>query len=564
MIPIPMEWASLFIDNPSFGSAIWRMFNLFDLLTKGEQIKCMPILEMMATACCGADNSGKTMSTLSSEWKQLRFHAGTKRWAKEAWAAHISPPVEERAPLPAVQSPEKRVRDLFGNRVQQPAVVFSWAAMALLVAPQAATSGMNASDMGNMMVKVLKVQARANLVLHQSYQTNMLKNIRLTGTAVVATGSSKDARLTKSKLRIFQACSGHDDGLPFIPLKLYVKVEREGGAKDTFGCILCQMAVTVPGGAHKCNIHITPKIVEAAKMLNFSANNDRTFVGCTSGITPFAVPWHTEDMVNIDIAEERYFEESMFKLPVDIKKHATGAKFEPPKTLQGLGRVLTNYASLLEVLFRDHCPHMLWVQCLRDGLDLHERILETRITPTLMIHLLWKVHQDSCQFFDGCKKWDDEEALPRSTLQSTVRALVDNVNIMTTLTCLVAEFLGPEPSALGPRQQEKREARGGGGFGRQPTKNASIPPICASTVKEYNWLYPLMDIMTFLQQSGVKYQNLAVGNKGDCTNFGLLGRCPYENCTFKHSVLTVLEARQRTVKVAMDQGVGTLASKLVA
>ena len=150
--------------------------------------------------------------------------------------------------------------------------------------------------------------------------------------------------------------------------------------------------------------------------------------------------------------------------------------------------MLTNYVRLLEVLFGDHCPHMLWVQCIRDGLDLHKCILETWITPTLMIHLLWKVHQDSRQFFDGCEKWDDGEALPRSTFQSTARALVDDVNIMTTLTCPVVEFLGPEPSALGPWQQERRKARGGGGFGRQLTKNASIPPICASTAKEYNRL----------------------------------------------------------------------------
>jgi hypothetical protein len=67
MIPIPIEWASLFINNPSFGSAIRQMFDLFDLLTKGEQIKCMPILKMMATACCGADDSGKATSTLSSK-----------------------------------------------------------------------------------------------------------------------------------------------------------------------------------------------------------------------------------------------------------------------------------------------------------------------------------------------------------------------------------------------------------------------------------------------------------------------------------------------------------------
>jgi hypothetical protein len=226
--------------------------------------------------------------------------------------------------------------------------------------------------------------------------------------------------------------------------------------------------------------------------------------------------------------------------------------------------VLTNYVRLLEVLFGDHCPHMLWVQRLHDGLDLHECNLETRITPTLIINLLWKVHMDARQFFDSCEKWDNGEALPWSTLQSTVSVLVDKVSITTTLTCPVAEFLGPEPSALGPRQQEKCKVRGGGGHGRQPTKNAAIPPICALSVKELNQLYPLMNIMTFVWKSGVKYQNLAVGEKGNCTNFGLLGRSPNENCTFKHTVCTVPESRQKVVKAGLDQGLAALASKLAA
>ncbi len=81
-------------------------------------------------------------------------------------------------------------------------MIFPRAATAPLVAPQAAATGMNATDMGNMMVKVLKAQAKANLALHESYQTNMRENIRLTGTVVVGTGSSKDIRLTRSKLRI--------------------------------------------------------------------------------------------------------------------------------------------------------------------------------------------------------------------------------------------------------------------------------------------------------------------------------------------------------------------------
>jgi hypothetical protein len=159
IIPIPMEWASLFVDNPLYGSAIRRMCNLFDSLTKNEQVNCMPILKMMATACLGADNSGEVKSTRSSNWAQLRFHVGTKHWAVEASAALTFPPVKERAPspvIPAVQSSENRVRDLFGNRPWRPAVRFLRAATAPLVAPKAAAIGMSAMDMGDMMVKVLK------------------------------------------------------------------------------------------------------------------------------------------------------------------------------------------------------------------------------------------------------------------------------------------------------------------------------------------------------------------------------------------------------------------------
>jgi hypothetical protein len=73
-----------------------------------------------------------------------------------------------------------------------------------------------------------------------------------------------------------------------------------------------------------------------------------------------------------------------------------------------------------------------------------------------------------------------------------------------------------------------------------------------------------MNIMTLARKSGVKYQNLAVEKKGNCTNFGLLGRCPDENCTFKHTVCTVPESQQKVVKAGLDQGLASLASKPAA
>ncbi len=99
------------------------------------------------------------------------------------------------------------------------------------------------------------------------------------------------------------------------------------------------------------HVHITPKIVLAAKTLNFSANDDMTTDGCQNGITPFVTPWRTADANNSDLANDRYFNYAMLKSPADIKGHVTGAKFEPPQSLQGLICILTNYVRLLEVMF---------------------------------------------------------------------------------------------------------------------------------------------------------------------------------------------------------------------
>jgi hypothetical protein len=65
------------------------------------------------------------------------------------------------------------------------------------------------------------------------------------------------------------------------------------------------------------------------------------------------------------------FQIATLKSLVDLKKFATGAKFDPPQTLHGLTRIFTSYICLLEVLFGNQCHHLHRVLWLRDGLDLH-------------------------------------------------------------------------------------------------------------------------------------------------------------------------------------------------
>jgi hypothetical protein len=557
LIPIPLEWAPMFLDGPTFGMAFRRMFDLLDSLDEVDRNELLPILEMMGMACCAADESDMAPSTLSSQWTRLTYHTRTKEWAAEAWARHSDPGKQSLSDTEApAQVPSDQLQGLFGQRRKRPARAASTQDSSTPPIFLAKAS-MDVGDLGSIMAKILESQAEASLRLHQ----NLLENFRVTSAAIGATGTPRDARLSAAKLRILQACAGGMEDEPFVPSKLYLEIDREGGTTDTFSRVLRRLVVTVPGSQHKCNVHITPKIVLAAKTLNFSANDDMTFDGCQNGITPFATPWRTADANNSDLADDRYFNEATLKSPVDIKRHATGAKFEPPHSLQGLIRVLTNYVRLLEVMFGDSCTHMQWVLRLRNALDSHERLLETRITPVLMINLLWKVHQDSRQFFVGCERWEDGEPFPCSTLRATVQALVDDVHISTTLTCPVTEFLGTTtPSLKSDRRDPGATTRTTAGYGKQATKNPSIPPICAPAVRELNNLYPSLDISQFLRRSGVPYSRFVIGSKGDCTNFALLGRCS-ETCPYKHVARSLPDERARSVKEALELGLRKMATK---
>jgi hypothetical protein len=154
--------------------------------------------------------------------------------------------------------------------------------------------------------------------------------------------------------------------------------------------------------------------------MNFSANCNRTHAGCTKGITPFATPWHLFEEMNEDAAKELYFETSTVKLVADIWKHVAGTKVKIPTTFVGLIRVLNNYSRLVEVLFGAECDHLAQVLAIRGGLEDHEMVLDTRLTPLLILHLMWRIHYDARQFFGACEGWEDGEALPRLMLHHTV------------------------------------------------------------------------------------------------------------------------------------------------
>jgi hypothetical protein len=590
LIPILVAWATYFLDKPDFGVAVRQLDTLVESVSHLEQVQFAPTINSLLLGCYRDRQDKKSAySALSSDWDPLPVHPKTKAWMQDRWTRFTSnkagdlsdasdslPDSEDKRKMPArrsIRAPSPRMKSapdptsatMQGPNPKQARTMVAPAAArpaaALTATALASPAGFTLADLGPLVTRILQAQAESNLQLHQSFQTNMLANIRSTATALVATGGSKESKLSDTKLRILQACLGHGDLPTFVLSKFYAELDKDGITADNCGRVLRRLCVTVHGSANPCNIHISPKVISAAKTLNFSANNNRTFVGCTTGITSFAVPWKLADAVNEALANERYFDEATLKSPADIKKHVTSGTFEVPTNLQGLTRVLTNYVRLLEVMFESDCLHLINVIQLWDGLVRHERVFESSITPPLMINLLWKVHQDSRQFFAHCEKWESGKLLPHSYLDNTVRELIADINISMTITCPVTDFLG---TAVAAPKREAREAPcnkpAGSGHGMQATKKSSIPAICAATVQKFNRLHPTMDISSFVRKSGIRYSDVKVGSQGDCINFGLLGRCS-ETCRYRHKIVTVPDDHARTIKAELEKGMAKLSAE---
>ena len=83
MMPIPLEWAPMFVDNPDFGTTIGRMKDLFMSVNADKRRRLVDILSMMTMVCCSASEDTNAESTLATDWHMLTYHASTRRWAEE-------------------------------------------------------------------------------------------------------------------------------------------------------------------------------------------------------------------------------------------------------------------------------------------------------------------------------------------------------------------------------------------------------------------------------------------------------------------------------------------------
>jgi hypothetical protein len=209
----------------------------------------------------------------------------------------------------------------------------------------------------------------------------------------------------------------------------------------------------------------------------------------------------------------------------------------------------------VEVLFGAECDHLAQVLAIRGGLVDHETDLETCLTPSLILHLMWRIYYDAHQFFVACESWEDGEALPQSALHYTVTLLVDDCLILETLTCLVGAFLGRATSGQ-PGKSMTPKAPSIRTVGPQPSANTTIPPLCQKAVGAFNKAYLTLTISDLCRKGGIEFSELQTGKKGVCLNFGLLGQC--KGCTYRHEVCMIPEERQTQIAKAMEWGMAAM------
>jgi hypothetical protein len=125
------------------------------------------------------------------------------------------------------------------------------------------------------------------------------------------------------------------------------------------------------------------------------------------------------------------------------------------------------------------------------------------------------------------------------------------------MTCPESAFLGKDtdapPAAKASRSAKTATATTGA---VKPSVNAAIPPLCKTAVAKFTKQYPDMGIMALVKKGGIRLSDVQVGGKGECINFGLLGKCP--GCRYNHVVCKVADARQVAIAKNMEKAMAAM------
>jgi hypothetical protein len=390
LIPIPGEWAPLFLDYPDLGPTFHWIVGLINLVDKTEWVKFQYLSQSVACACLSASVETRPVSTVASKWKRLIFSKPMNNWAQLAWSGQVksAEAINGVSPTTPDMSLGNNFVSIFGG-LSRMAVTVPRAPTGQRHGPQGGPSpvqrgtsdtgrkpgrstgtgvtygtsraGPAGLDVKTLIRTLFEAQTMAQVAMATAQNSNLIAFHTATMQALGSKSGDKDSKLTVAKKAILQACCGHADSTTFVVPTVYLDMEVEGGMSEVIGQILWKQLKAIHGSPHKTNVDITPQLVAMVKSLSFSLNEDKTHMGCTKGVTIFGTPWRLVEAMNEDMAEEAYFEQATLKSPADIRKHVTSAKVELTASHLRLVRVFNNYVHLLDVMFGEDCDQLTYV-----------------------------------------------------------------------------------------------------------------------------------------------------------------------------------------------------------
>jgi hypothetical protein len=121
----------------------------------------------------------------------------------------------------------------------------------------------------------------------------------------------------------------------------------------------------------------------------------------------------------------------------------------------------------------------------------------------------------------------------------------EDCTIDMMLTCPEAKFL----SGVVPAKAQADKL----------TVNTAIPLGCKKAVDAFNAAHPTMLLRDLIRKGGIRFESIKVGERGECTSFGLLGRSG--GCTYRHVVCTPPPERQVTISAALYAAIAALKKK---
>ncbi len=124
LIPIPVEWAPMFLDYPDSGTAFRRLGDLVNSVDEAKQGKFTYLARSMAYACLSASKEEHPVSTMSARWKRLVMSRTMRTWATSAWTGQPpSDKAEEDRPITsASKQPINDFSSVFGGHTRRMAV----------------------------------------------------------------------------------------------------------------------------------------------------------------------------------------------------------------------------------------------------------------------------------------------------------------------------------------------------------------------------------------------------------------------------------------------------------